>query len=536
MRRLGFWQGLTRRRAIGYVAALATVAVVSVGLGALANQLHITNLSMLYLIPVLAVATAFGSGPAVAASVAAFLTFNWFFIEPLHTFVVADPEQWLALLLFLLTAVIPGQLAAGQRHRARQAEQRERDALLLYDVVRLMSEPDLHWALKAVAERLQQELGLAGVAIELADGGELKACAEVGEANTLLCSSAAATIPARLLSEGQAPTDSSHGAPGRWVRVVPPHPRGATRLELGDRLRTVPVKVQDRRVGTILLVHTPGAQRFGAAEDRLLSAVATQMGLAIERAQLRKEATTAEILRRIDELKTALLNAISHDLRTPLAAIVTSAGSLLQEDVEWSDQERREFAEAIDQEARRLNRLVGNLLDLSRIQGGHLQPEKGWYDLGALVDDVLGGLRPVTAQHRVVVKVPEDLPPVLLDYVEIVQVLTNLVENAAKYSPPGTDIEVSARRQGEELEVEVADRGPGVPASELPRLFEPFHRGLGVRVGPKGVGLGLAIARGLVEAHGGRILAENRPGGGLRLLFRLPMAAPPEDSPAVAQG
>ncbi len=527
---LSLWQQVARARGTGYVAALAAVALLTAILGLLADLLEVGNLSMLYLIPVLAAATAFGSGPAVLASMAAFLTFNWFFIEPRYTFVVADPAQWLELLLFLLTAVITGQLAAGQRSRARQAERRRRDAMTLYDVVRLMSEPDLEHALKLVAERLRQELKLAGVAIELAEGEDLKACAEVGEANALLCSHAAATIPAQLLSEGMAPTDSHRGAPGRWVRVVPPHPRGSAPPELGDRLLAVPVKVQDRRVGTILLVRTEGGQRFEEAEDRLLSAVSTQLGQAIERARLRREVTNAEILRRTDELKTALLNAVSHDLRTPLASIIASAGSLLQQDVEWNEQERREFAEAIDQEARRLNRLVGNLLDLSRIQGGNLQPEKGWYDLGALVDDVLGGLRPVTAQHRILVEVPEDLPPVLLDCVQIAQVLSNLVENAAKYCPAGTDIEISARLDGEELLVEVADRGPGLPPAELQRLFEPFYqlRGSGVR--QTGAGLGLAIAKGLVESHGGQIWAENRPGGGARFLFRLPVGGQTEVS------
>ncbi len=517
------WRRISRASIAGYAAALAAVALVSVLFGLLAGRVsNIGNLSMLYLIPVLALATAFGSGPAVLASVAAFLTFNWFFIKPLHTLNVADSEQWLALLLFLLTAVVTGQLAAGQRSRARQAERRGRDAVILYDVVRLMSEPDLDRALHAVAERLRQELQLSGVAIELGEGNERKARAEVGEADARLCGQAASAIPSQLLSEGSAPTDSRRGAPGRWVWVVPPHPRGPGLPELGDRLLTIPVKAEDRRVGTILLVRPKDSQRFREAEDRLLSAVATQLGLAVERARLRREVTEAEVLRRADELKTALLNAVSHDLRTPLASIIASAGSLLQQDVEWSDQERREFAEAIEQEARRLNRLVSNLLDLSRIQGGSLRPEKGWYDLGALVDDVLGGLRPVTAQHRMVVQIQEDLPPVPLDYVQIAQVLSNLVENAAKYCPPDTDIQIAGRVDGEELEVEVADRGPGVPGPELERLFEPFYRVRRSGSSAKGAGLGLAIAKGLVEAHGGRIWAENLPDGGARFLFRLP--------------
>lgn len=229
----------------------------------------------------------------------------------------------------------------------------------------------------------------------------------------------------------------------------------------------------------------------------------------------------AEILRRTDELKTALLNAVSHDLRTPLASIIASAGSLRQTDVQWTEPERQEFAQAIEEEAHRLNQIVGNLLDVSRIEAGNLRPSKDWYDVGALVDDVLGRLRPLTAEHQLVVDVPEDLPPVRLDYVEIDQVLS--IENAAKYTAPGTDIHVSAGVEDGMMRVEVADRGPGIPAATLARLFEPFYR---VDTGgpqPRGTGLGLAVARGLVEAHGGRIWAENQGVGGARFVFTLPL-------------
>ena len=263
---------------------------------------------------------------------------------------------------------------------------------------------------------------------------------------------------------------------------------------------------------------------FDPADDRLLSAVSGQLGLAVERGRLRREATENEILRRTDELKTAMLNAVSHDLRTPLSSIIASAGSLLQRDLEWSDAERREFAEAIEQEARRLNQLVGNLLDLSRIQAGSLHLEKGWYDLGALVDDVLGRLRPLVAAHRVVVDIPEDLPPVPLSYVEIDQVISNLIENSAKYTPKGTEIGVRVSRHGEEVQVVVSNQGPQIPSRAMGRLFEPFYRVAGGEGQPKGTGLGLAVARGLVEAHSGRIRAENRPGGGVSFIFTLPLS------------
>jgi two-component system, OmpR family, sensor histidine kinase KdpD len=509
----------------GYVAALAAVAVVSLAIGGILGRAHIANISILYLLAVLAAAIAFGRGPAVLASVAAFLTFDWFFVQPLHTFTVADPEEWIALLFFLIVAMLTGQLAADQRRRAQVAVQREREAVVLYDVARLMSEPDLEHALRTVAERLREELNLSGVAIDLVrpTGGSLRIAAGDKEAMRLL--EPDDPRPAHVLHQGQAPTPGQRGATGTWARVWRPHPAGrnGSSAALNERVHAVPVGAGDRRVGTIYLVRHAEVARFDAADDRLLSAVAGQMGLLVERERLRREATDAEVLRRTDQLRTALLNAVSHDLRTPLASIIASAGSLRQSDIVWTEQERAEFAQAIEDQAQRLNRIVGNLLDLSRIEGGMLRPEKGWYDVGALIEDVVGRLRALTSRHRVVVDVEEDLPPVPLDYVEIDQVLTNLIENATKYSPAGSEIVVRVRHTGAEVRVQVADHGPGVPPPAMAHLFDPFYRvdhGLPL---VKGLGLGLAVARGLVEAHGGRIWVDSRPGGGAVFTFMLPL-------------
>jgi two-component system sensor histidine kinase KdpD len=373
---------LVRAHWLGYGAAVGAVALVSGFIGLVLRQVNLANASMLYLLAVLATAVAFGRGPAVFASVVAFLTFDWFFVEPIHHLSVSDPGEWVSLLLFLMTAIVTGQLAAGQRQRAREAQQREREAVVLY--------------------------------------------------STLLV-------------------------------------------------------------------------------------------LAVERDRLRQEANQAEILRRTDELRRALLNAVSHDLRTPLASIMASASSLQQDDVVWTQQERQDFAQAIVDQAQRLNRIVDNLLDMSRIEGGSLRPDKRWYDMAALVDEVLGRLRPLTAQHRVVAHVPDDLPAVALDYVEIDQVLSNLIENATKYAPPATEIQVAVERTNGEVRVAIDDRGPGVPRSAVPHLFDPFYRVAAGTPRPAGLGLGLAVAKGLVEAHGGRIWVENRPGGGARFAFTLPL-------------
>ncbi len=513
---------------VGYLVAAVAAGLVTAFVGVLQGYLHAPNLSVLYLLAVLAAAIAFGRGPAILLSVASFLAFNWFFVEPLHSFTVDRPEEWVALVVFLVVAIIVSQLASAQRLRAKEAEQRELEAEVLYEVVRLMGEPDLESALSAVGEGLKRTLNLAAVVIDLPDPAGAAVRVSVGDPESIRQVTSAPLGPGEILGSGRAPGAERGAVPGRWIRVVPPfspNPHGAS---LAGRVHAVPVKAGDGRLGMLLLVSTPGGLRFGPADDRLLSAVSAQLGLAIERRRLRRDATEAEILRRADGLKSALLNAVSHDLRTPLASIIASAGSLLQRDVVWTEQERQDFAEAIDEEARRLNRIVANLLNLSRIESGNLRPEKGWYDFGALVDDVLGRLSPLTARHRVVTDVPEELPPVFLDYVEIDQVLSNLVENASKYAPADSEIRASVRLEGAEVRVEVADGGPGIPPAQISRLFDPFSRPGDDRSRPKGTGLGLAVARGLVEAHGGRIWFENRPSGGALFAFTLPVTQPDE--------
>ncbi|MDP9266041.1 MAG: ATP-binding protein, partial [Chloroflexota bacterium] len=282
------------------------------------------------------------------------------------------------------------------------------------------------------------------------------------------------------------------------------------------------------RVGTLLALQRPAAPPFGPAEDRLLAAAAAQIALAVDRARLRDEATENDVLRRSDELKTSLLGAVSHELRTPLASMMASAGSLLQKDVEWTDAEREEFLQAILEEVVRLDRLVGELLDVSRIEAGRLVVDKQWHSVDELVRDTLGRMRSTTARHRVRLDIPDDLPPAPLDDVAVGQVLRNLIENASRYAPAGTAISISARIDGEELRLKVADEGPGVAPEDRERAFAPFERlRRAERRTDRGVGLGLAIARRLVEAHGGRVWVESAEGGGARFVVALPLAIEP---------
>ena len=509
-----------------YVMALAAVALMSALIGIIEGAVRVANISMLYLIVVLAVATRLGSGPAVFASVVAVLTFDWFFVEPLHTFTVADPAQWVSLLLFLVTAVFTGELAADQRRRAREAAQREREAVVLFDVLRLLGAPGIDTALAAAAERIRAELALSAVGIQLTIDGQPHPVA-VGDAEGRSLAQPLHVASGEILAGGRAPSALERGRLGHWLRVVPPG-RGETRI--AERRRHIlPIRLADRTAGQLVVVRRRGTRPLGERDTRFLGVVATQLASLVERAELQREANESEVLRQGNELKTAMLNAVSHDMRTPLASIKASAGSLRQKDVTWSSADQDEFAQAIEQQADRLDRIVANLLDLSRMEAGALHPQRALHDVGALVEDVLGRLRDRTAGHAVRTSIPDDLQPAWLDYVEIDQVLSNLVENAAKYAPAGSTIEVTVRAAGDHVEIEVSDRGPGIPLEALPRVFEPFFRVR--REGPAGIGLGLAVAKGLIEAHGGTITVRNREGGGTQFRVSMPLGSPVAGAP-----
>jgi two-component system sensor histidine kinase KdpD len=254
-----------------------------------------------------------------------------------------------------------------------------------------------------------------------------------------------------------------------------------------------------------------------------------QVATLLERARLQQENLRLAIVQRTDALRAALLSSVSHDLRTPLTSIKAAASTLLQEDVEWSREAQRSFLQSIEQEADRLNRLVANLLDMSRIEDGALKPDKDWYSLKALLQDVLGRLAPFFEGRDIQLRLPDDLLLVELDYLQMDQVLTNLLENALRYTPAGSPIEISARIEERQVVVSVADRGPGLSPEDLSRVFDKFYRVLHGPTTPSaatGSGLGLAVCKGLVEAHGGRIWAETREGGGLLVSFTLPVGEP----------
>ncbi|HET9922182.1 MAG TPA: ATP-binding protein, partial [Ktedonobacteraceae bacterium] len=314
--------------------------------------------------------------------------------------------------------------------------------------------------------------------------------------------------------------------------------RSTSSLQTSRRyLRLVPLVMGQKVVGVLRLLIEDNPRlfdvesRLGVVRDlsnthtAFFWAFIDQAAAIIERARLRQESLQVEVLRRTDTLRAALLSSVSHDLRTPLSSIKAAASSLLQDDVQWDEEARRSFTLSIERQADRLNRLVENLLDMSRIEAGALKPEKEWYPVDELIHDVLGHMTPFLQGRSVETFLPDDLPPVELDYLQIDQVLTNLIENAVRYTPAGSPIEVSAKVDGAQVVICVADRGPGIPPREIERIFDKFYRVRAKEAETRvvGSGLGLAVCKGLIEAHGGRIWAENREGGGALFCFTLPV-------------
>lgn len=527
--KLSAWTAEPRSVWVGYLAAALGVAGVTWFIGALRTHAQIANISSLYLIVVLAVAATFGGGPAIVASILAFLTFDWFFVEPIGELTVSDPEQWLALGLFLVTAVVTSQLAAGQRRRAAEARRREQEATALYALNSLIAqETDPRRFIPNVATHFADEFALVGIAVLVPDEtGQLEA--SLTDGRPIVDSPTDRAVAAWVFEHGDTVVLGSQRS---GLRVLGDRSRPPFSKERGgrDSLGTAYVRLRagERRVGVLRLVRAPRAPALTAEQRRLLEHAGQQIGIALDRARLRSEAAEADALRRADAVKSALLSSVSHDLRTPLALIKAAAGSLRQRDAEWTSDEREAFAIAIEQDADRLDRIVGNLLDVSQIEAGTLRPDRQYYPLGALVDDVLERLGPLLAGHPVAVEVPDDLPPVFVDYVAIDRVLSNLLENVQHHTPAGTSIAVSARRAEAGVVVSIADDGPGIRPTDLPHVFDKFYRGGASRPGAaRGSGLGLAVARGLVEAHGGSIHVASGPGAGAVFQFTLPLAGNP---------
>jgi two-component system, OmpR family, sensor histidine kinase KdpD len=458
---------IPRRAVLVAGEVLLAVAVATGAVALLEGAAPVTGLGVLYLLAVLWLAIRRGELAALAAAVLAVLALNWFFIPPKHELTVANSENVAALVVFLIVAVVVGRLAAMARARAAEAEARARTAAAREREAALIAR-----AASAVIAGRGVEAELASIAAEVARATGA-ATAHIGLA--------AAPSP----GEGEL----------------------AIRLPLRDRSGWL---------------HVAASEWPRADLERLAEPIARLVEVAVERERLEDQAADTEAARRAAVAKTAVLHAISHDLRSPLTAISTSAGALRGE---LSSEDRRELIGVIEGEAERLARLVDDLLDLSRIQAGAVRPRQDWCDLRDIVERAAAQVQDRHGSRPVVVLLPEDLPLVRADAAQLERVFSNLIENAVKFSPPESPVAVRGGGTGHRVTVRVVDQGPGIPRRDRPQLFEPFFRGAGGR--GVGAGLGLAICRGFVEANGGRIVLQSDAGSGTSFAVSFPLVEQP---------
>ena len=456
-----------RRRRVGWAMAVLIPPILTAALAPFRDDLHLSSVLLLFLLVVIAVAAVGGAGPAVLAAISSSLYANWFFFPPIHTWTISDADNVFALVVFVSVALIVSWFVATVARRSAEAARARAEAETLARLAGATTSAD---PLTTVVEHLVDALSLKGASVlaKLGDGWSLEAA---GGADP--------------------PTDPASA----------------------DETIDIETEVVLCLRGEL------------AAEDRqVVHAFASQLGAAVRGRELQREADTAVELSKVNELRSALLAAVSHDLRTPLASIKASVTSLLAADVEWDEAARREFCIAIDEETDRLENLVANLLDMSRIATGALTVHQARVGVEEIVPAALASLGDRARHGRVAANVPETLPRIDTDPALLERAVANLIDNAIAWSPAEQPVRVEAGAVGSEIHLRVIDRGPGIPMSERERVFLPFQR-VGDRSNGPGVGLGLAVAQGFIRAVGSGLYIEDTPGGGTTMVVTLPITA-----------
>jgi two-component system sensor histidine kinase KdpD len=510
--------GRTSGIAAGTFAVVIALAGATVLAALLEEALEIDNASPVYLLAVVAVAIRIGTTPAVATAIGGVLVYNFLFVDPRFTLIVGRADEVLTLLLLLFIGIVIGRLAGLQRDRERQALRREREARALFGISReLATSTRLTDAIQSVVARLATEAGMERTWVAVG--------ATVPHERVVADSSGLASSRPSIGTHSVLHRDSEEGA-ATWIRIHPPASPAGTYAGPRVALFRVELRSGGETLGSLWSEREVSSPMPQLEETRLIAAAADQLGQAIRRERLGVQAAELEIARRSDDLKSALVDSVSHDLRTPLATIRAAAGSLADPDIELAAEDRRQAARAIDVEAERLNRLVGNLLDMSRIQAGVLLADIETIPLQELVEPAVRRASVAAGGRAIELDLPDDVPNVSADAALLDRVVSNLLENAVKYAAPSAAIRVGAAAGGDgTVSLVVEDGGPGVPADELPRIFERFHRVERPSDGPRrGLGLGLTVVRGLVDAMGGRVMAAPSPLGGLAVTVVLPEA------------
>ncbi len=485
-----------RRTVLGAVAALAGVGVLSAGMVPVRSHLSVATAALVLVVPVVLGVVLGGFPAGVAALAAGFLAYDLLFIPPYGTLRVGSAQNWVALAVYVVVVSMVARVVSSQQRARVESARREADARRLYELSdALVGDRPLAELLQRVATALKEQLSLRSVSLLLADGESLSPAAAAGEP----------------LSEIE------------LAQVLPSGGRARSAALGGGSVVALPLSAAGRPFGLVVLV-APG--RLEPGEWAPLRTYVNQLALALERARLRDQAVRNELLEEADRMRSALLGAVSHDLRTPLASLKAAVSDLRQPGLALSEPDAKELLGLVEGQADRLARMITNLLDMTRIEAGALERHLEVTSVEDLVAESLALLGRSEAADRIVSEVPSGLPPVEVDHVLIGHALVNLLENAERHAPRGTKVIVGARARagaaggGASVEIWVEDHGPGVPAEERERIFTMF-----TREGPGGrSGLGLAIAKAFVEAHGGTIRVEEASGGGARFALGLPAA------------
>jgi two-component system, OmpR family, sensor histidine kinase KdpD len=460
----------TRRRLQGALLAVVLLPLLTVVLAAMRSHLNLTSDLLTYLIAVVAISIVGGAYPGIAAAVVASMLLNYYFTPPIHTFTIGDHDNVIALAAFVLVAAVVSAVVDLAARRTTQAARAQAESRVLATVAGSVLRGAS--ALPALLESAKEAMSLSSVTLLERDADE------------------------------------------HW-RIVE---------ALGDPPSTSPIDSDAHATGGENLILAVRGRSLHASDQRLLGVIAVQAGVILTQRELTEAAEAAVPIAAADKLRTALLAAVSHDLRSPLASATAAVDSLANTDIDWADSERAELVATAHESLERLTRLVDNLLDMSRLQAGALAVFNAEVRLEEIVPIALDAIGADASQVRV--ELPESLPDVLADAALLERAIANITANAIRFSPPHQPPILAASAHAEWVELRIVDRGPGVPADERDNIFTPFQR-LGDTDNTTGTGLGLALSRGLVEAMGGHVIPEDTPGGGLTMVIQMKRARPP---------
>ena len=464
-----------------------------------------TNILMIYLLCVTVSAIVGGLGPSILVSILSVLTFDFFFVPPYLTLDVEHIQYIFTLIVFLLVGIALSYFTSMLRRQTETSKRREQEMAALYALGQdLAVASDLQSYTSSIIKRIKGTIG-QDVIIFLPDARNEAALKAYTDSSEINVDANISNTAARSFQRKEITECSSDAIKGLKALCLP-------------------LVTTRRAVGVIVLIKSGDAVDYSVEQERLLSAYSDLAAVAIESIQLADELHNAEILKATEKLQTALLNAISHDLRTPLVSIIGVLSSLQEEGMDLDDADKRSLIQVAREEADRLNHLITNLLDESRLESGALKLSLQPAEVNDLVGATLEQLGSRVNNRIIQIDIPADLPFIQVDFGLFVQALVNIVDNALKYSPPDSLIEIKARYVHQEVQIEIDDRGTGIPEQDLPHIFDKFYR-IKRPDNVSGTGLGLSITKGLIEAHGGHIEAKSQAGRGTIVSIILPVSA-----------